>query len=154
MPRACRHPVPLPPLLPPLPESISCPALRVPEPPSQTLPRASGSARIALKRVRWPASWALTTPEPNALCTQFRTAAPRACPSRPNSSSPCILSHPLRSWLWSRFIRTPSPLPRAELPLPIPLRRSSSGSPTLDLTLPGRARTCINRAIAANNHGC
>ena len=112
VPTSCTPPLSLLP-------NYSCPALRVPEPPSQTLPRASGSARISLQRVHWLDTWLLTTTLPTTSCTQFRTSAPRACTRTPNLLFSRLLCNPLRSQLWSRLIRTPSPLPRAELPLSI-----------------------------------
>jgi hypothetical protein len=84
----------------------------------------------------------LTTPVPNHRGTlkcslhsipNFGTARVHSRAQSPHLPFPLL--HPLRSQLWSRLIRTPSPLPRAELPLPIPLRRSSSGSTALDFTL-------------------
>ena len=48
-----------------------------------------------------------------------------------SSSSPCTLSDPLRSQLWSHLsIRTPSPLPRAELPLAIDCADLLQGQPS------------------------
>lgn len=68
-------------------------------------------------------------PLPTTSCTQFRTSAPRACARTPNLLISRLLCNPLRSQLWSRLIRTPSPLPRAELPLSIHYADLLQGQP-------------------------